>query len=789
MGPTHRPLLPTIPANLSQVCANSVTELHQSTSGTVGPGHGPNGPPTPVRHAGREDRCAAWRRDTRCAGSRQRSPLGGPPGGGRGGGLAPPCSRLPSASPRPDPRSAATGARTGVFTGYGFETCNAPSTDALDAWLASPYRAVGIYIGGVNRTCANTGLTADWIGGRARRRLEPDPDLRRPAGAVHHRQQARPLHRGERAEPGPRRRRRRDRARDARSACRAGSPIYFDMEAYALKDAACTQAVQAFVTAWVDELHARGYVAGVYGSAASTARDMQALAGTPASPDDLWIANWNGNESVFGDPYVSDALWTNHQRIHQYRGGHKETWGGVTINIDSDFVDGRRGQRRGDGRAAAGRAPVEPGSVEHGRRAWRARPGPRARSTPTPTSSSTRLVPGVTLPGYGTGGYGVELQATSFTTLDARAGVRGAADAAVRAAQRPARAGLLDERHRLEARAAARRRRDRARRAHRLRARGRPRVRDPDERRPAGSRSCPTGSRRRRRRRHRRASSTASSRSRGAPRPTATAPIAGYRVTLTNAPVAELPRRVHAPARRRLPPPRAERLPRRRVRRRGQREPSVEAGRRAAVGAAAEAAEGDPGLGLAARRLGSPGARPRRAEAGCRSGYWRWAKWQALPFHLRGDRPDRRPIGCAPCPASTGSATAAELLALTGAEFEHTRPFAGLRIGTGIHLEPKTAALLLVAAARRRRRRLDREPQLDAAGDVRLPARTRADGDRRPDLPTRPSTTATSARCSRSEPRPAARQRRRPLLALPRGAVGPHCAAAPRRRPRAATGC
>ena len=32
-------------------------------------------------------------------------------------------------------------------------------------------------------------------------------------------------------------------------------------------------------------------------------------------------------------------------------------------------------------------------------------------------------------------------------------------------------------------------------------------------------------------------------------------------------------------------------------------------------------------------------------------------------------------------------------------EFERTRPFAGLRIGTGIHLEPKTVALLLTLAA------------------------------------------------------------------------------------------
>jgi adenosylhomocysteinase len=35
------------------------------------------------------------------------------------------------------------------------------------------------------------------------------------------------------------------------------------------------------------------------------------------------------------------------------------------------------------------------------------------------------------------------------------------------------------------------------------------------------------------------------------------------------------------------------------------------------------------------------------------------------------------------------------LLAQIGAEFERTQPFAGLTIGTGIHLEPKTVALLL----------------------------------------------------------------------------------------------
>ena len=36
------------------------------------------------------------------------------------------------------------------------------------------------------------------------------------------------------------------------------------------------------------------------------------------------------------------------------------------------------------------------------------------------------------------------------------------------------------------------------------------------------------------------------------------------------------------------------------------------------------------------------------------------------------------------------------LLSQTGEEFDRTQPFKGLRIGTGIHLEPKTAALLMV---------------------------------------------------------------------------------------------
>ncbi len=33
----------------------------------------------------------------------------------------------------------------------------------MKAWLKSAYRAVGIYIGGVNRGCAQANLTSAWI--------------------------------------------------------------------------------------------------------------------------------------------------------------------------------------------------------------------------------------------------------------------------------------------------------------------------------------------------------------------------------------------------------------------------------------------------------------------------------------------------------------------------------------------------------------------------------------------------------------------------------------------------
>jgi Rv2525c-like, glycoside hydrolase-like domain len=323
------------------------------------------------------------------------------------------------------PGASQTGKAT-AFTGYAFDACNAPKIDSLAAWLASPYRALGIYIGGVNRACVNNQLTPDWTAAAVSTGWGLIPlyvGLQAPCvgqGGLARISPSLASSQGTAAADDA----------DARASTvglAPGSPIYFDMEGYALSNAGCSQAVQSFVTAWVNELHALGHLAGIYGSAASTIRDMQALATTASAPDDVWIANWNDNESVYGDPYVSDALWTNHQRLHQYRGSHHETWGGVTIDIDSNYVDGAVVGAGGTlpvpappiplpspGESAAGSVTAvdESSSVS-----W-----PAGAFQQSVVVSLTPALPVEPVDGFGHGGYGVQLQVQQTATAALRKG-------------------------------------------------------------------------------------------------------------------------------------------------------------------------------------------------------------------------------------------------------------------------------------------------------------------------------------------------------------------------------
>ena len=120
-----------------------------------------------------------------------------------------------------------------------------------------------------------------------------------------------------------------------------GSALYDDIENYATTNTACRAAVLRFVSGWTKELHRLGYLAGVYANFSSGAQDLSSVytSTSYARPDALWIARWDQNASLARWAGIPGSRWAVHQRVKQYRGGHNQTYGGVTIKIDSDYVD------------------------------------------------------------------------------------------------------------------------------------------------------------------------------------------------------------------------------------------------------------------------------------------------------------------------------------------------------------------------------------------------------------------------------------------------------------------
>jgi hypothetical protein len=230
-----------------------------------------------------------------------------------------------------------------TFTGQGFDACTARPLSELAAWYQySPYKAVNMYIGGASRGCSQPELTASWVSGAIAQGWVLIPTyvgLQAPC-----REYPNTIDPAQASSQGI------AAADDAIAQLNAlglgiGNPVYFDMEAFSYSNAACRQAVLDFLDSWTAQLHHRGYVSGVYGSASSTIRALVSQLDNPAfdEPDQLWIARWCKDlttcDTSTNDPEVPADAWANHQRIRQYRGGHQETWGGVTINIDSNTVD------------------------------------------------------------------------------------------------------------------------------------------------------------------------------------------------------------------------------------------------------------------------------------------------------------------------------------------------------------------------------------------------------------------------------------------------------------------
>ncbi|HVW46511.1 MAG TPA: DUF1906 domain-containing protein [Solirubrobacterales bacterium] len=225
-----------------------------------------------------------------------------------------------------------------VFTGLGFDTCSAPSSSAMAAWAESPFRGVGIYIGGENSACSQPNLSPSWVSAQTTAGWHLIPTyvgLQATTSSCSSCAKMTTVAAGTQGTAA---------AEDAVTEAAAigigtGSPIYFDLEAYTPTTTA-TKAALTFLEAWTAKLHELGYQSGVYSSSGSGIADLAAQVSTGYPlPDDVWTANWNNQENTL-DAVLPETAWANHQRIHQFRGGHDDTYGGVTINVDSDFVDG-----------------------------------------------------------------------------------------------------------------------------------------------------------------------------------------------------------------------------------------------------------------------------------------------------------------------------------------------------------------------------------------------------------------------------------------------------------------
>jgi hypothetical protein len=232
------------------------------------------------------------------------------------------------------------GASVTQFQGLAFDTCETPTLANMDAWRASPYRAVAIYMSGEGRGCKQNNLSPDWVvrvSSWGWRLMPIDLGLQAPCRDNTRKKAIKPERaRSQGAAEA-------DHAVVAAAALgiRPGSAIYADVESYQVGAADCARAVGQYLSGWSAGLHRHGYLSGMYGNLNSGVADAAARYASPEYTriDAVWVGHWDGTTRLTGWRGVSDTRWSGHQRAKQFRGDHTETYGGVTMKIDSNFLD------------------------------------------------------------------------------------------------------------------------------------------------------------------------------------------------------------------------------------------------------------------------------------------------------------------------------------------------------------------------------------------------------------------------------------------------------------------
>jgi peptidoglycan hydrolase-like protein with peptidoglycan-binding domain len=273
------------------------------------------------------------------------------------------------------PAYAANPVTPGNYRGLGFDQCEAPSQSAMSTWIkSSPFRAAGIYISGASRACQRqSNLSATWVGNQLRAGWRLMPITLGPQASCSSRY---PRY-GRTIDPtinasttNTYSAARTQGALEARRAVAAarnlgivpGSTLFYDLEAFnTAQSTACTTSALWFMSSWTTELHRYRYASGYYSSAASGIRMLDDARVRPgnqiAMPDQVWIADWDLKANTVSSHVRSDG-WQPYGRAKQYQGGHNETWGGVRINIDRNYLDLRTPKLPGGAVPAPAPAPA-----------------------------------------------------------------------------------------------------------------------------------------------------------------------------------------------------------------------------------------------------------------------------------------------------------------------------------------------------------------------------------------------------------------------------------------------
>jgi hypothetical protein len=244
---------------------------------------------------------------------------------------------LPAARPR---AAAAAIVAPGTYEGKGFDACTAPSQATMNAWLASPYRAVGIYTSGDLRACSQGNLTSTWVSNQSAngwRFILIDVGRQAPCTSYGLKMSTNTTTARQQGSTAA------DAAITAATGLGfgSGSAVYSDIENYT-STASCKASVLSYVSGWTERLHAKGWLSGVYSSASSGIRDLANAytSTTYTRPDHIWFAWWNDRADTDTGSYAPSDYWANHQRLHQYAGEVPETWGGVRLaGIDRNYLD------------------------------------------------------------------------------------------------------------------------------------------------------------------------------------------------------------------------------------------------------------------------------------------------------------------------------------------------------------------------------------------------------------------------------------------------------------------